>query len=76
MNSEKAHSSFSTFLLKDPQIAKYVQRQINTLISLANSGVFDKINLDKFYILNLAKTLEKLSSKNNPLNINTDKLLY
>ena len=76
MNSQKAHSSFETFIKHYPNVPKCIQRQINRLIQLANDGVFDEAGLEKFYIISLANRLEKLSSKKHPLNIDTNKLIY
>lgn len=75
-NSKKAHQSLAVCLEKEPEIRLYSQRQINRLIELANDKTFKKVGLSPYYIISLAKKLEKLSSKENPLILDTSKLKY
>lgn len=75
-NSQKAHQSLAVLLDKNPDVRIYCQRQINRLIELANNKTFKKIGLEPTYIISLAKKLEKLSSKNDPLILDTSKLKY
>lgn len=75
-NSQKAHQSLAVLLEKNPDVRIYCQRQINRLIELANNKTFKKIGLGPTYIISLAKKLEKLSSKNDPLILDTSKLKY
>ena len=75
-NSQKAHQSLAVLLDKNPDVRIYCQRQINRLIELANNKTFKKIGLDPSYIISLAKKLEKLSPKNDPLILDTSKLKY
>ena len=75
-NSQKAHQSLAVLLDKNPDVRIYCQRQINRLIELANNKTFKKIGLDPSYIRSLAKKLEKLSPKNDPLILDTSKLKY
>ena len=63
MNNLKAHMSFDTFVEKYPEIRKTAPRQINRLEYLANTGVFDKVGLEEYYIENLINRLNKYSSK-------------
>ena len=61
MNAVKAHMSLDKFIHKYPQIHKTASAQIKRLETLANTGVFDRIGLDKNYITNLKYKLNKVS---------------
>lgn len=74
MNSERAHRDFKLQLKRYPEIRIYIQRQVDRLIELANSGVFSKIGLSKLYIKTYVNKLYKLSSKETPLIIDTSRL--
>ncbi len=63
MNSKKAHKSFAECYRHDPKIAEYAERQIERFIYLYHTqrNIFKDANLDKGYIIGLARTLERLS---------------
>ena len=76
LNSKKAHQRFAITLTKNPEIRVYAQRHMDKLIELANAGVFDYVGLNKGYIFSLARRVEKLSPKDDPLILDTSALKY
>jgi len=75
-NSERAHSKLETVIEKNPEIRTYSQKQIDRLIELANVGVFKICGLSTSYIKTITRKISEFSPRNNPLNIDTNKLKY
>lgn len=75
-NSERAHSRLETVISKNPKIREYAQSQVDRLIALVNLGVFKVCKLDPSYIRTLARKVNKLSPKDSPLILDTNKLKY
>lgn len=73
-NSERGERLMEEQLAKYPKIYQYAQKQVDRYIELYNSGIFKKVGLSKYYILNFAKTLYDLSPENKRLVLNLDKL--
>lgn len=76
MNSQKAHQRLSVMLRKNPEIRNYCQKHVDRLIELANCGVFEFVGLSKQYIKSLARRIEKLSPKDDPLILDLSALKY
>ena len=72
MNSLRGHQNFLQQLKKIPDIPVYAQKQIDTLIELANKEVFEEIFLPRGYIKNYADRLRKIS--NGQINVDISKL--
>lgn len=73
-NSERGNRSMEQQLLRHPETYKNCQKQVNRLIELCNNGTFAKVGLNKWYIINFAKKMFKLSSPDNPLILDLSKL--
>ena len=73
-NSKHSNYSFASQLEYYPNTAKNSQKLVNELIRLYKRGVFKSIRLGKDYITNFAKTLYKISPKNNRIKLDTHKL--
>lgn len=73
-NSERGNRSMEQQLLRHPETYKNCQKQVNRLIELCNNGTFAKVGLNKWYIINFAKKMFKLSSPDNPLVLDLSKL--
>lgn len=76
MNSKKAHTKLGVFMREDPDMPRYFQKHLSRLIHLANQGYFERVDLERAYIINLANRLEQLSGKKLSLNHDTNRLLY
>lgn len=73
-NSERGERLMEQQLAMYPKIYQYAQKQVDKYIELYNNGIFKKVGLSKYYILNFAKTLYDLSPENKKLVLNLDKL--
>ena len=73
-NSERGNRSMEQQLLHHPETYRNCQKQVNRLIELCNNGTFAKVGLNKWYIINFAKKMFKLSSPDNPLILDLSKL--
>ena len=73
-NSERGNRSMEQQLLRHPETYRNCQKQVNRLIELCNNGTFAKVGLNKWYIINFAKKMFKLSSPDNPLVLDLSKL--
>lgn len=73
-NSERGMRSMEQQLKRHPEIYINCQKQIDRLIELFNGGIFRKVGLSKFYIINFAQQMQKLSPKDKPLVLNLTKL--
>ena len=76
MNSKKAHQRLAVMLRNNPEVRIYCQRHIDRLIELANDGTFDEVGLSINYIYSLARRIEKLSPKEDPLILDVSALQY
>ena len=73
-NSERGNRSMEQQLLRHPETYRNCQKQVNRLIELCNNGTFAKVGLNKWYIINFAKKMFKLSPPDNPLVLDLSKL--
>lgn len=73
-NSERGNRSMEQQLQRHPETYRNCQKQINRLIELYNNGTFKKIGLSKWYIINFARKMFKLSPAENPLILDLSKL--
>ena len=73
-NSERGNRSMEQQLLHHPETYRNCQKQVNRLIELCNNGTFAKVGLNKWYIINFAKKMFKLSPPDNPLILDLSKL--
>lgn len=73
-NSERGNRSMEQQLLRHPETYRNCQKQVNRLIELCNNGTFAKVGLNKWYIINFAKKMFKLSPPDNPLILDLSKL--
>ena len=73
-NSERGNRSIEQQLLRHPETYRNCQKQVNRLIELCNNGTFAKVGLNKWYIINFAKKMFKLSPPDNPLVLDLSKL--
>lgn len=73
-NSERGNRSMEQQLLHHPETYRNCQKQVNRLIELCNNGTFAKVGLNKWYIINFAKKMFKLSPPDNPLVLDLSKL--
>ena len=73
-NSERGNRSMEQQLLRHPETYRNCQKQVNRLIELCNNGTFTKVGLNKWYIINFAKKMFKLSPPDNPLVLDLSKL--
>ena len=60
-NSDRADKSMAQYLRAHPEAYKNCQKQIDRLIELYRDGTFSKIGLSKWYIINFAQQMYKLS---------------
>lgn len=75
-NSERGNISMQQQLLRHPETYKNCQKQVNRLIELYNNGTFKKVGLTKWYIINFAKRMYKLSPTDKPLILDLSKLNF
>ncbi len=73
-NSERGNISMQQQLLRHPETYKNCQKQVNRLIELYNNGTFKEVGLTKWYIINFAKRMFKLSPMNKPLILDLSKM--
>lgn len=73
-NSERADCSMSQYLRLHPEAYKNCQKQVNRLIELYKNGTFDKIGLSKWYIINFAQQMYKLSPPEKRMVLDLSKL--
>lgn len=73
-NSERGSRSMIQQLALHPETYKNCQKQVDRLINLYNNGVFEKVGLTKWYIINLAKRMYRLSPPDNKLLIDLSRL--
>lgn len=73
-NSERGNRNMEQQLLRHPETYRNCQKQVNRLIELYNNGTFEKIGLSKWYILNFARRMFRLSPPDNPLVLDLSKL--
>lgn len=66
-NSERGNRSMEQQLLRHPETYRNCQKQVNRLIELYNNGTFNKIGLSKWYIINFARRMFKLSPPDRPM---------
>ena len=60
-NSDRADKPMAQYLRLHPEAYKNSQKQVNRLIELYKDGTFEKIGLSKWYIINFAQQMYKLS---------------
>ena len=73
-NGERGIRSMEQQLKKHPEIYENCQKQVDRLIELCNCGIFKKVGLSKFYIVNFVHKMFKMSPKDNPLVLDLRKL--
>lgn len=73
-NSDRGFKSMAQQLIQHPEIYKNCQKQVDRLIELYNCGIFKKVGLSKFYIINFVRKMYKLSPQNKPLTLDLSKL--
>lgn len=73
-NSERGNRSMIQQLALHPETYDNCQKQVNRLIDLYNNGTFKKVGLTKWYIINLAKRMYKLSPTEHRLVLDLSRL--
>ena len=73
-NSERGERAMEQQLILHPETYENCQKQVDRLIELCNKGVFKKVGLSKYYILNFVRTMYRLSPESNKMILNIDKL--
>ena len=61
VNAERGNYAFTFQLKRMPDTKMNSQKYIDRLIELANDGIFDKYRIDKKYINDFKKTIQKQS---------------
>ena len=74
LNNERAHRTFERQLTLYPETYENCQKYADRLIQLYKSGVFRKVGLSKWYIINFARKMSKMSPKSKPLILDLKKL--
>ena len=75
-NSERADKSMAQYLRQHPEAYKNSQKQINRLIELYKDGTFEKIGLSKWYIINFAQQMYKLSPPEKRMVLDLGELMH
>ena len=73
-NSKRGNQPLSALLEENPKTYINCQKQIDRLIELSNNGTFKAIGLNKWYIINFANMMKKLSPEEKPLILDISRL--
>ncbi len=73
-NNERAHRSMTVQLKKHPEIYENCQKYVDRLIELCNDGTFKKLGIGKWYIINFAEKMYKMSPPEKRMVLDLSKL--
>ncbi len=73
-NSDRTDREMAQYLRLHPEAYKNCQKQVNRLIELYNNDTFAKIGLSKWYIINFAQQMYKLSPPEKRMVLDLSKL--
>ena len=76
INAKRSNMPFADWVRENPQVYVNCQKYFNRLIELYNNGTFKKLGLDRSYIINLAKTVNKESPSEAPIIIDLSALKH